>query len=489
VSPLERYRSIIPDWDDFLEVVQRRDPPAIRARTGRIGPAELQERLERRGFVLEPFPGLPDHLKVVDAPYSVAQTPEHWLGMFYVQQAATGVAAIALDPQPRERVLDLCAAPGGKTTHLSDLMDDRGCLLAVDVSENRLRGLLGNVYRTGHSNIVVVAADGGKLPGPALFDRVLVDAPCSAEGTLRKRKGKLREQSTDFRHGVVRRQERLLRRAIELTRPGGTVLYSTCTFAPEENEGVLSTVLDDMPVEVVPLGLAAPHAPGVSEFQGRVYDPRVERAARVYPHHLDSGGLFLALLRKADDESVDPDVGWGPVPDVFPGEPEPEGEPYRAQIRSGLDFMDDPLGFDGEELRGYDWMWRGGNVWANRAREWPIDSWEEGGHWRTISVGLRGLSPGPGGWLKPTNDLLRILEHVPQELKVELTDGEWEELLARRTLPVEGPNGIRVLMLEGRIAGRGIVKDGRLRHEMPKAQAGFLRDAFDARSEAGALED
>jgi tRNA (cytosine49-C5)-methyltransferase len=482
MSRLDRYSAIIPQWSEFLRVVGTKSPPTIRARTGRIAPKALRLRLEARGFRFEQVPGLPDHLKVVEAPHSVAQTPEHWLGMFYVQQAATGVAAVALAPEPGERILDLCAAPGGKTTHISDLMDDRGCLVAVDVSENRLRALLGNVYRTGHSNILVVAADGGRLPEGALFDKVLVDAPCSAEGTLRKKKGFLRPQKPGFVADVTRRQQRLLRRAIELTRPGGVILYSTCTFAPEENEGVLSAVLKDAPVEVEPLEMESPHAPGVTSFEGVDFDPRVELAARVYPHHLDSGGLFLAKLRKLDDGTAgDLNRGWAPVPEAFPGEPTPDdGSGHGERIRAALDTLVNRLGFSAEELASYGWIMRGENVWAHRCGEWPIESWAPG-RWRTITVGLRGLSPGPSGWLKPTNDLLRALDHMAPNMRVDPSDAEWNALLARKSIPVEGLNGIRALTLEGRIAGRGVVKDGELRHEIPKAQAKFLSEAFAAR--------
>lgn len=479
MSRLDRYRSIIPEWDEFLRVVATPSPPTIRARTGRISSDELRQRLRERGFRFESVVGLPDHLKVVEAPYAISQTPEHWLGLFYVQQAATGVAAVAMAPRPGERILDLCAAPGGKATHISDLMHDRGCLLAVDVSESRLRAFLANIYRTGHSNILVVAADGGRLPGGALFDRVLVDVPCSAEGTLRKKRGFLRPQRAGFVAEVTRRQERLLRRAIELTRPGGIILYSTCTFAPEENEGVLSAVLRDAPVQIEPLELESPHAPGVTSFEGVDFDPRVELAARVYPHHLDSGGLFLARLRRLDDgTAAEPDRGWTPIPRTFPGDHTgKEGQGHEERIDGTLDFLVDRLGFDRCELELYGWMYRGDNVWAHRCGEWPVEAWDPG-RWRTITVGLRGLSPGPGGWLRPTNDLLRTAGHIAEYMRVEPSTAGWRTLLARDSIPADGPNGIRALMLEGRIAGRGVVKDGALRHEIPKSQAQSLSGAL-----------
>ncbi|HIF06012.1 MAG TPA: RsmB/NOP family class I SAM-dependent RNA methyltransferase, partial [Gemmatimonadetes bacterium] len=297
---LERYRAIIPDWEEFRETILRRDPPTLRVRTGRISIDALQDRLEAQGFVLSRVEGLPDFLRVLDGPHSVADTLENWLGLFYIQQASTGVAAPLLAPRPGERILDLCAAPGGKTTHAADLMQDRGCIVAVDRNEDRIRALLGNMYRTAHPNVLVVAGDGRSLPDGALFDRVLVDAPCSAEGTLRRKGGIVRGQTAKFRRQIPRRQESLLRRGIALTRPGGTVLYSTCTFAPEENEAVVDRVLRDAPVVLEPITIDAPHSPGLTSFEGRTYDPSLEGACRIYPHHFDSGGLFLASLRRTD---------------------------------------------------------------------------------------------------------------------------------------------------------------------------------------------
>ena len=284
----------MPDWDDFQAAAARPEPTVFRVRRGRISEEELVARLAARGFTTRPLDGLPGFHQVVDGPGPVSLTPEHWLGLIYVQQASTGVAAPALAPRAGERILDLCAAPGGKTTHMAELMGDRGCIVASEISEPRIRGLLGNVYRLGHPNVLVVAGDGREFPEGALFDRVLLDAPCSGEGTLRRSRGQAPNQSASFLSYVTRAQRELLERATRLTRPGGVILYVTCTFAPEENEAVVSDGLATLPLELEPLNLPVPHARGLTSFEGTEYDPRLEGAARIYPQHLDSGGLFLA---------------------------------------------------------------------------------------------------------------------------------------------------------------------------------------------------
>ena len=297
---IERYRSIVSEWDRFREAAERPEPTTLRVRRGRTTPERLRRRLAAKGFGLEPVGGLPDFLRVTEAPYSVAKTLEHWLGLFYVQQAVTGVAGPALDPRPGERVLDLCAAPGGKTVHLAELMEDRGTVVASDPDDNRIRALLGNVYRMGHPNVLVVSADGRSFPGGARFDRVLVDAPCPGEGTTRKGAGASRAQYRHNDHAKMQAiQKGLLRRAVELVRPGGVVVYSTCTYAPEENEGVLSGIYPEKAaIERIEIPEGVTVDPGVPEWGGERYRPDVVNAIRFWPHHNDTGGFFVARLRR-----------------------------------------------------------------------------------------------------------------------------------------------------------------------------------------------
>jgi len=413
---------------------------------------------------------MPGFHQIVEGPRPVSATPEHWLGLIYLQQASTGVAAPAVGPRPGEHVLDLCSAPGGKTTHMADLMKDSGCLVASEISESRIRGLLGNVYRLGHSNILVVAGDGREFPPGASFDRVLVDAPCSGEGTLRRRGGQAPNQSSSFISYVTSAQRGLLERAVRLTRPGGTILYVTCTFAPEENEAVVSDALERLPVELEPLDLPVPHAPGLTEFGGTRYDPRVEGAARVYPHHLDSGGLFLARLRKLDDGSTPPDPAvWSPVPTVFPGD-DLSAEDASAMLSSALDDLQSRYGV----TRGLDrlkWVLRGGRAWMHTLDAWPLPSWEDG-RWRPISVGIRAIDFDSKGRPRPTNDLLRLLDGAVRTRTIDLDEAELRALLRREPVPTDvedrGPVALRY---DGDMIGRGAVTVDGLKSEIPKARA------------------
>ena len=487
MNPLERYRTIIPDWEGFQDTMLRRDPPTLRVRTGRISSVSLKDRLQAQGFVLSEVEGLPDFLRVDDGPHSVADTLENWLGLFYIQQASTGVAVPLLAPRPGERVLDLCAAPGGKTTHAADLMQDHGCIVAVDRNEDRIRALLGNMYRTVHPNVLVVAGDGRSLPDGALFDRVLVDAPCSAEGTLRRKKGNPRGQTAKFRVQAPRRQEALLRRAIALTRPGGTVLYSTCTFAPEENEAVVDRVLEDAPVALDPITIDAPHAPGLTSFEGRTFDSTLEGACRIYPHHFDSGGLFLARLKRlggdesvssiADDSVVDNAVklpGWSPVPAAFPdGRTDPRVAAETIEV--GFDRLESLFGIGADVRSDFGWIVRGEDLWIHRCESWPLETWGESDLWRVVSIGLRAMVPDYRNRPRPTNDLFRLLEEAILPKLISLSLDQWTRLLDGEDVEVPGvESGFVPLGLQGHVAGRGLVRGETVGHEIPKVPARWL---------------
>jgi NOL1/NOP2/sun family putative RNA methylase len=476
---LTRYRHFIPEWDLFLEAAARPEPTVLRVRTGRISEAELCERLERQGFSLRPLSRLPTFFQVEEGPFPVTMSFEHWHGLIYVQQASTGAAAPALGAQPGERILDLCSAPGGKTTHLAEMMHDRGCLVACEIDERRIRGLLGNVYRLGHQNILVVAGDGRKFPEGALFDRVLVDAPCSGEGTLRRRAGQPPNQSKSFLGYVTSAQRALLEKAIRLTRPGGTILYVTCTFAPEENEAVVSAVLADQPVELEPLDLPIPHAPGLTSFGEHRFDPRMIGAARIYPHQLDSGGLFLAKLRRVG-EATGGDT-WSPVPSAFPDDNDsnPSDREADEQIAEALVEMHERYGIDASTHPEWGWTIRGARAWLHTVGEWPVASWEEGS-WRPVSVGQRALQFDTRGRPRPTNDFLRIVGDGVTRGVVDLSSAELQTLLRREPVAtdveIRGPIGLR---FRGDVVGRGAVTGEGLVSEVPKARAADLKRVLD----------
>ncbi len=292
---LPRYRSVIPDWGRFFETCRRPLPTIIRTNTLRIAPEDLRERLLRQGISAS---HLPWERTLFEVDRSVGATIEHWLGLLYVQEAVQVLPAIALDPRPGDAVLDLCAAPGGKSTQIAARMEGVGPLVANEPSGRRRQALLANVNRLGVLNATITAYRGEDFPLRARFDRVLVDAPCSAEGTLRKEPSLRAGASKGTIARLARLQKRLIVHAYDLLRPGGVLVYSTCTFAPEENESVVAHLLGVRDARPSPLSLPFEAAPGLTAWEGEIYPPGVRGCARVYPHQIDSGGGFVARFER-----------------------------------------------------------------------------------------------------------------------------------------------------------------------------------------------
>ena len=296
-STLHRYTDLIDDWDAFSETLEAPPPTSLRVHTKKIRPADLAARLAGQGIVSAPWEWDPEIL--ITAHASMGATLEHWLGLYYVQELTQTLPVRVLDPQPGERVLDLCAAPGGKTTQIAARMAGRGLLVVNEPAGRRQPALLANLTRLEVVNSVVVSRRGEEFPLGQTFDRVLVDAPCSGEGTLRKDSSMRLGAAARMVARLSKLQKRLIVRGFDLLRSGGRLVYSTCTFAPEENEAVVAELLERREHAVIePIALAWPHAAGTCRWNGETYPDPVGGTIRVYPHHLNSGGGFVASIRK-----------------------------------------------------------------------------------------------------------------------------------------------------------------------------------------------
>ena len=217
--------------------------------------------------------------------------PYHEAGVYYLQEASAMSAVALLDPQPGERVCDLCAAPGGKTTQIAGRMAGEGFLLCNEINPKRAKILSRNIERMAVANALVTNEHPQNLANkyPEYFDRVLIDAPCSGEGMFRKEEAAVTDWSQETVQMCARRQAEILISGAQLVRPGGRLVYSTCTFAPEENEQTIARFLEENP-RFVPEAVAAPwFAPaGIGEF-------------RLWPHKLRGEGHFVSVLRKTGE--------------------------------------------------------------------------------------------------------------------------------------------------------------------------------------------
>ena len=219
----------------------------------------------------------------------------HEAGVYYLQEASAMAPVALLDPKPGERVCDLCAAPGGKTTQIAGRMLGRGFLVCNEINPKRAKILSRNIERMGVANALVTNEHPETLASrfPGFFDRVLVDAPCSGEGMFRKEEAAVTDWSQETVQMCARRQREILDSAARLVRPGGRLVYSTCTFAPEEDEETVGAFLEAHP-EFTPEPVDAPW-----------FVPGENASYRMWPHKLLGEGHFAAVLRKTQGESED----------------------------------------------------------------------------------------------------------------------------------------------------------------------------------------
>ena len=292
---LDRYRPIITEWDKFAAACARPLPTDARINPLRSSLESLRGRFAPRGITIESSAWDPC---AVRASHPIGRTLEHWLGLFYLQERVQATPVLALDPRPGERVLDLCAAPGGKTVDIATRMQNAGLVVANEPNGRRQQALLTNINRIGVWNVTVTEFRGQDFPHAMTFDRVLVDAPCSAEGTLRKQSTLRDGAALPAIRRLARIQELLIVRAFDLLRVGGVLVYSTCTFAPEENEAVVSHLLARRDARVTAFRPPFPHSTGLEAWNGTPFETGTALCVRIYPHHLDSGGGFVARIER-----------------------------------------------------------------------------------------------------------------------------------------------------------------------------------------------
>ena len=253
-------------------------------------------------FDLKKIPTI-DNAFLISDDERLGKHPYHAAGLYYLQEPSAMTVAAMLNPQPGERVLDVSAAPGGKSTHLAALMQNQGVLVANEIHPTRVWDLAENLERCGVRNAIVTNETPERLANafPGFFDRVLVDAPCSGEGMFRKSESACNDWSPALVAGCATRQLAILENAATMVRGGGLLAYSTCTFAPEENEGTITRFLALHPeFELVEL----PHLEGFSVGRPEWIDngnPQLLRAVRLFPHSGTWEGHFVAVMRRNED--------------------------------------------------------------------------------------------------------------------------------------------------------------------------------------------
>jgi tRNA (cytosine49-C5)-methyltransferase len=298
---VDRYKILLGNrYDDFVKYSFSFPKRSIRINTLKITVEKLKARLEKT-WKLEQVPWCREGFWISHRTLDrrdIGNLPEHTLGYFYVQEPASMIPAMVLDAKRDEMVLDMCAAPGSKTTQIAAMMENTGVLVSNDPDSKRIPALAMNLQRAGIVNVVVTVMKGHRFKTNS-FDRILVDAPCSGTGTIRKSLKTLEMWTPEGISRLASIQKGLIETAFNCLKPGGTMVYSTCSLEPEEDEEVVDYLLSmhgDARTEEIELNIKRSSC--ITEFLGKSYDPAVRKCLRIYPQDNDTDGFFVAKISK-----------------------------------------------------------------------------------------------------------------------------------------------------------------------------------------------
>ncbi len=287
---------------NFLEQMEIARPVTIRVNTLKTKKRDLAQKLIQKGVQLEAVDSICKVcLKINKSPVPIGATTEYLGGLYMLQSAASMLPVMALSPQPGDYVLDMSAAPGGKTTHIAQIMKNKGIIVANDIKKERMIGLHYNIQRMGIKNVVLTNYDGRKFPKSLKnFDRILLDAPCTGLGVISRDKS-IKQNRTIMdikRAGHLQRE--LLRSAVDLCKVGGYIVYSTCSIAIEENEAVVDYVCNNRYVKIIDTGIKL-DSKVITKFKETKFNDRIKHCIRVYPHVNNLDGFFVCKIKKLRD--------------------------------------------------------------------------------------------------------------------------------------------------------------------------------------------
>jgi len=294
---IERYESVVDDNTKFSEHIREPLKQSFRINTLKGDEDSILDKLREYDPKITYIPW--SGTGYVSELTNLGSSLEHFTGQIYIQELTSMMPPLVVKDLIRgSNILDCCAAPGSKTTQMAAIMQNKGHIIANDSRHTRLKSLRGNLDRLGVTNTTVTLRDFRSFPNTEA-DFYFVDAPCSSEGTIRKKNSVARLWKESDYDRFSKLQKGLLSKACEMAPTGSTIIYSTCTFAPEENERVVSEILREQTVKIQKIEInGLKSMKGISEWKGEIYEKEVERCMRIWPHHNDTDGFFVTRFEK-----------------------------------------------------------------------------------------------------------------------------------------------------------------------------------------------
>ena len=294
---IERYSEIIDKPNNFIESINKPLKQSFRINTIKGKKEEIVNKIRDYDSNIK-------NVKWCDNAFisnltNLGSSIEHFSGQIYIQELTSMIPPIIVqDLLQKNRIIDCCAAPGSKTTQIANIMENKGHIIANDSRHARIKSLRGNLDRLGITNTTVTLRDFQSFPNTDA-EVYFVDAPCSSEGTVRKKNAVTRKWKEKDYERFNKIQKGLLKKACQMSPIGSTVVYSTCTFAPEENEDVVNSIINEENMELKKISLnGMKMGKGITNWKKTEYDGNVEKCARIWPHHNDTGGFFIARMEK-----------------------------------------------------------------------------------------------------------------------------------------------------------------------------------------------